>query len=230
MHSSVVRVSPFHSIPKLGMISSAVRAPRSHRGGRWFKSSIIHKFWSGAKASGSNPDAPIMDLLETIKSRRSIRAFQEKEIPTEVIEQFKEALIWAPSAGNLQSRKFYFVFNQQIKKQLAEVALNQNFIAQAPLVVVACADARIKTRYGQRGQEVYMICDVAASIQNLLLLVHQLGLGAVWIGAFDEVRLAQLLNCPDYLRPIAIIPVGLPAEKPSPPPRVSKEEAVELVK
>jgi len=171
-----------------------------------------------------------MELLEIIKSRRSIRAFQKKEIPTEMIEQLKEALIWAPSAGNLQSRKFYFVFNQQIKEQIAEAALNQDFIARAPLVVVCCADKRIKSRYGQRGENLYMICDVAASLQNLLLLVHQLGLGAVWIGAFDETQVAKILNCPDYLRPIAIVPIGFPAETPSPPSRISKEEVVELVK
>lgn len=170
-----------------------------------------------------------MELLEIIKSRRSIRAFQKKEIPTEMIDQMKEALIWAPSAGNLQSRKFYFVFNQQIKEQIAEAALNQDFIARAPLVVVSCADSRIKSRYGQRGQELYMLCDVSASIQNLLLLVHQLELGAVWIGAFDETQVAKILNCPSHLRPIAIVPIGFPAEKPTPPPRISKEEAIKDV-
>lgn len=171
-----------------------------------------------------------MSILETIKNRRSIREFQAKGIPQKLIEKLIEALIWAPSAGNLQSRKFYFVFNQEIKGKLVKAALGQDFIAQAPLVVVGCTDNKISWRYGERGKNLYSICDVSASIENMMLLATDLGLGTVWVGAFDEKSVSKILNLPENLRPIAIVPVGYPGEKPEAPPRVSKEEAVEFVK
>ncbi len=170
------------------------------------------------------------NILETIRNRRSVREFQEKEIPEEIVDELIEALIWAPSAGNLQSRKFYFIFNQEIKEKLAEAALGQNFIKQAPLVIVGCTDDKIAFRYGERGKNLYSICDVAASIENLMLLATELGLGACWVGAFDEERVSRILNLPENLRPIVIVPMGYPAEKPRPPPRVSKEEAIKVVK
>ena len=171
-----------------------------------------------------------MALLEIIKDRRSIRKFQKKEVPKEIIDELIEALIWAPSAGNLQSRKFYFVFNQEIKEKLVKAALEQDFIAQAPLVIVGCTDDRISIRYGERGKNLYSVCDVATSIQNLMLLAAEKGLGTCWVGAFDEKEVSKILNLPENLRPIAIIPVGYPAEKPKALPRVSKEKAVVKLK
>jgi len=169
-------------------------------------------------------------ILKTIKERRSIREFQKKEIPEEIIDKLIEALIWAPSAGNLQSRKFYFVFDKKIKEKLVELAFVQNFITQAPLVVIGCTNSEISWRYGERGKNLYSICDVACSIENLMLLAYEEGLGTCWIGTFDEKEVSKILNLPRNLRPIVIIPIGYPAEKPYPPPGVSKEEAVEFVK
>ena len=169
-------------------------------------------------------------VLKIIKERRSIREFKKKEIPEEVIDKLIEALIWAPSAGNLQTRKFYFIFNQKIKERLVEEAFVQSFIIEAPLVVIGCQGEEIARRYGERGKNLYSICDVAVSIQNLMLLVYEQGLGSVWIGRFDEKIVSKILNLPESLRPIVIIPVGYPAEKPLAPPRVSKKEAVEFIK
>lgn len=171
-----------------------------------------------------------MSILKVIKERRSIREFQAKKIPEEIIDKLIEALIWAPSAGNLQSRKFYFVFNQKIKEKLAEAASNQDFIVQAPLVVVGCTNEEIARRYGERGKNLYSISDVSASVQNMLLLAQEQGLGSVWVGAFDEKEIAKILNLPDNLHPIAIVPIGYPAEKPETSSRVSKKEAIKFLK
>jgi nitroreductase len=170
-----------------------------------------------------------MEVLEAIKQRRSIRQFQRKVLPPGVLDTLIEALRWAPSAGNLQSRRFYFVFNEGLKAQLARAALDQDFIAQAPLAVVACADHRIAGRYRERGVRLYCLMDVAASLQNLLLATRAQGLGACWVGAFDEDEVRALLKLPPHLRPVAIVPIGFPAEHPEPPPRVPKEEAVVFV-
>lgn len=171
-----------------------------------------------------------MSTLEIIKKRRSIRGYQQKKIPKDLISQLKESIIWAPSAGNLQARKFYFVYNYQKKQKLAESAQGQDFISDAPLLVVACADlGKISIRYGERGKNIYSICDVAVSLQNLMLLATELGLGTCWVGAIDEEEVREILNLSKNLKPIAIVPVGYTTEKPEAPSRVSIEEAVEKV-
>lgn len=168
------------------------------------------------------------DILKIIKERRSIRNFQKKGIPEEIIKKLKEALIWAPSAGNLQSRKFYFVSDARAKKDIASAALNQNFIAEAPLVVIGCTDSRISNRYGDRGVNLYSIQDVACSIMNMMLVACENGLGSVWVGAFRESDVSWILSLPHNLRPVAIVPIGYPSSIPSAPPRVSVKEAVEF--
>lgn len=167
-----------------------------------------------------------MEVLEAIKKRRSIRKYKSTPLSSETIDKLIQALIWAPSAGNLQSRKFYFVSDKETKTELARAALNQSFLAEAPLVVVGCADKKISRRYGRRGEEVYAICDVSASLQNMMLLAKDLGLGTVWIGAFEESSVVQILDLDQNLKPIALVPVGYPDQKPARPSRKRKEEVV----
>ena len=172
-----------------------------------------------------------MEAIEAIKKRRSIREFKPKPIPEKVINELAEALIWAPSAGNLQSRKFYFVFNQKIKEELAKTSRDQwSFIAKAPLVIVGCVDYKTAESYGERGKNLFSVCDVALSIQNLMLLSHSEGLGSVWVGAFDEKEVSKILSLPENLYPIAMIPVGYPAEKPEATSRLSKDELIKFIK
>ncbi len=167
-----------------------------------------------------------MEVIEAIRGRRSIRRFKPREIEPEKVEVLKDALIWAPSAGNLQSRRFYFVFNPGVKRGLARAALAQRFIEEAPLVVVGCGDLRIGRYYGERGINLYCIQDLSCSIQNLMLTAFDLGLGSVWVGAFYEDEVKGVLSLPDNLRPLAIVPIGYPAHNPAPPGRVSVDEAV----
>ncbi len=169
-----------------------------------------------------------MEILKAVKERRSIRNFLKKDIPRDLVERLIDALIWAPSAGNLQSRKFYFVQDEKLKKGIVSAALGQGFIAEAPLVIVACTDSMIFGRYGDRGMNLYAIEDVAASIMGMMLVAHENGLGSVWVGAFREEMVTEVLNLPGNLRPIAIVPVGYPSRVPSPPQRVSRQSAVEF--
>ncbi len=171
-----------------------------------------------------------MTVLDTIKRRRSIRDFESRDIPDRMIESLTDAIRWAPSAGNLQSRRFYFVFDPEVKKKLARAALNQNFIARAPLVVVACLDRRIALRYGDRGVNLYAIQDVSASIMNMMLAAEELGLGSVWVGAFNEFEVFEILAMPDHLRPVALVPVGFPSRKPGPSSRLAREEMITVIR
>jgi nitroreductase len=102
--------------------------------------------------------------------------------------------------------------------RLAEAAYGQYFIAEAPVVIVVCTNIRkSSSRYGVRGETLYSIQDAAAATQNILLSIHALGLGACWIGAFSEEKVSLIFNIPKYVRPVAILPIGYPKEKPSPP-------------
>ncbi len=172
-----------------------------------------------------------MTVLETILRRRSIREFTDQEVSEQAMEALVDALLWAPSAGNLQSRKFYFVLRKDMRERLARAALGQRFVAEAPLVVVACLDRRIAVRYGDRGVNLYAIQDVSASLENMLLAANELGLGTCWVGAFNEFDLSEVLALPDHLRPIALVPVGHPAAVPrGAPRRLPRQEAVTFLR
>ncbi len=170
-----------------------------------------------------------MSIRDAVRERRSVREFLSKEIPASLIENLKEALIWAPSAGNLQARKFYFVLNRKKKSKLASAALNQSFIAKAPLVIVGCTDSNIRVHYGERGEHLYTIQDVAASIMGMMLVAHEAGLGSVWVGAFHDDEVSKTLELPGNLKPVVLVPIGYPSSIPLAPPRVSKEHAVETI-
>ena len=167
-----------------------------------------------------------MDVFEAVKKRRSIRNFKEKEIPKDFEEKLKEALIWGPSAGNLQSRNFYFVKDRELKEKIAKAAAGQNFISLAPLVVVGCADLNIEKFYRQRGKEIYALCDTAVSLENMMLVATSLGLGTCWIGAFQENEVKKALDTSHNLRPIAIVPLGFPDSIPQAPERKNKEDII----
>ena len=159
-----------------------------------------------------------MDVLEAIKGRRSVRAFESgKDVSEKTVEGLIIAAQWAPSAGNIQPWEFIVVRRPEIKKRLAEAAFNQSFIEEAPVVIVVCADEnRSSEGYGQRGRTLYCIQDTAAAIQNIHLAAYSLGLGTCWVGAFKEEEASEVLSIPRGTRPVALIPVGYASKFPRP--------------
>ena len=158
-----------------------------------------------------------MDILEAIRGRRSIRAFRSKDVPEETVEKLVDAARCAPSAGNIQPWEFIIVRKPETKRGLAEAALAQTFIEEAPIVIVVCANEnRSSMGYGARGKSLYCLQDTAAAIQNMLLTAYSLGLGSCWVGAFREDEAREVLEIPRGIRPVAIVPIGYPAETPSP--------------
>jgi nitroreductase len=157
-----------------------------------------------------------MELLEAIRGRRSVRAFKQQDVLDETVEKLINAGILAPSAGNIQPWEFIIVRKMEVKRKLARAALNQAFIEEAPVVIVVCAnEMRCSMGYGFRGKTLYCLQDTAAATQNILLTAYSLGLGACWIGAFNEEVAKQAVNAPEGIRPVVIVPVGYPDETPS---------------
>ncbi len=168
-----------------------------------------------------------MDVFEAIKGRRSIRAFQDKDVPDQLVNRIIEAAQDAPSAGNLQARDFIIIRDKKIKRQLSEAAWGQYFIEEAPVVIVVCANGnRSERRYGLRGRNLYCLMDAAAAVQNLMLAAYALGLGTCWVGAFQDEKVMEILDIPEGIKPIAIIPVGYPGENPPSPSRLPLEQVV----
>lgn len=156
-----------------------------------------------------------MDVFEAIKKRRSVRAFTNEPVSAKEVMKLIDAARWAPSAGNIQPWEFVVVRDPEIKRGLSAAALDQTFIEEAPVVIVVCANQLRSSRgYGSRGVNLYCLQDTAAATQNMLLTAHALGLATCWVGAFQEKEARKVLNIPSGVRPVAIIPVGHPAEKP----------------
>jgi len=174
-----------------------------------------------------------VDFWQVLESRHSVRSFDtDRDVSPETVTKLLEAAIGAPSAGNCQPWYFFVVRNQEIKRALAHAALGQWFLSEAPVVIVVCADPeRSALRYGGRGRHLYSVQDTAAATENLLLAAVASGLGACWVGAFDEEEASRALDLPSRLRPVAMVPIGYPAGRPSPSTDRLRLEAVsKLVK
>lgn len=172
-----------------------------------------------------------MDVFEAMEKRRSVRSFDaSRDVPEELIEEILRCGCLAPSAGNVQPWRYIVVRDAGMKKALAAAALGQGFVAQAPVVIVVCADLSSHSlSYGQRGVELYSIQDTAAATQNMLLAATALGLGACWVGAFREEEAARALNLVKDLRPLALIPVGFSSAEATPPRKMDCRRLVTFI-
>jgi nitroreductase len=154
-----------------------------------------------------------MEVVDCIEGRTSIRVFRPDPVSDDIIDEGLRLANLAPSAGNLQARDFIVVRDAAVKKELMRAAFGQDFVRTAPVVVVFCANLERIEHYGERGRELYCMQDSAAAVQNFCLYLHSKGLGSVWVGAFDEAKAAVVLGTPDHVRPVAMVPLGYPAEK-----------------
>lgn len=152
-----------------------------------------------------------MELMVAIRERRSIRKFKKQKVSGEKVAHLIEAASYAPSAGNIQPWEFVVVKKQTVKKKLAEATYNQDLITNASVVIVVCADEkRSSMGYGSRGRTLYCLQDTAAATQNILLTAQSLGLGACWVGSFNEDEVREAVKAPEGVRPVIMIPIGYP--------------------
>jgi nitroreductase len=167
-----------------------------------------------------------MNLGDALKGRRSVRRYEPRSVPREIVQNLIDAAETAPSAGNLRARKYVAVTNPEILKALAVAAYGQDQLKTAPLVIVTCADVdRSSTRYGDRGS-LFAILDAASATMCLLLKACDLGLGACWNGAFDDDLVRDLLGLEEHMLPVALISVGWPSEVPQASPKRDIDEVL----
>ncbi|MHC4944415.1 MAG: nitroreductase family protein [Planctomycetota bacterium] len=174
---------------------------------------------------------PVHEKLDSIFSRYSCRKFRKDPVDPEDLKIFRKILRWAPSAGNAQPWIFYEILDEKVRKVLAAAAFDQLFIAQAPVVYAICADpAEAERAYGHRGETLYMLQDTAAATMSLLIAANALGYGTCWVGAFDEKRVAGILDLDKGLRPVALVPLGRPDEPDQCPGRKAEARIFRFIK
>lgn len=155
-----------------------------------------------------------MEFFEVLGGRHSVREFLDREVEEEKVRRILEACNSAPSAGNLQAYEIVVVKGEGQKERLAEAALGQGFISGAPVVLVFLASpGRSARKYGERGRGLYCILDAAIAASYAQLAAAALGLGSVWVGAFDDRAVREALDA-EGLVPVGIVPIGYPAGKP----------------
>ena len=176
-----------------------------------------------------------MEILEIIKTRRSIRHYKSDPVDEDTINTVLEAARWAPSWHNTQCWEFIVVKDETTKSQLAETLLWWNpcrpasTVTRAPVVIVACAelgksgfkDGELSTDKGD-----WYMFDLALALQNLVLVAHSLGLGTLHLGAFDAQAAARILKVPPGVVVIEMIPLGYPERVGKTPPRKELSEMV----
>ena len=150
-----------------------------------------------------------MDFYEVIRTRRSIRSYRSDPIPEKVLNRVLDAPRIAPSGSNRQPWKFIITKDEMLKQQLVPACGNQSFIAEAPVVVVACGYDIHYNRGGYMG-DMSVLIDVSIAFTHLILAARAEGLGTCWIGAFDNDEVKKILGIPGDANVVAITPLGYP--------------------
>jgi nitroreductase len=170
-----------------------------------------------------------MDLFEAVKDRRSVRSYKDKKVEDEKLQKIIEAGNAAPSAGDLQAYEIVVIKKREQKEALSKAALDQDFIAEAPVVLVVVANQkRSAQRYGKRGAELYAVQDATIAASYIQLAATALGLSTCWVGAYNDAAVAKVVgaNMAEGLIPEAILPIGYANESPRATPRRKLSEIV----
>ncbi len=169
-----------------------------------------------------------MDFYEVIKTRRSVRSYKPDPVSEEVLMRVLDAARIAPSGSNRQPWKFIIVRDEALKRKIAQHCSHQYFIAEAPIVIVACGRNIHYNRGGYMG-DLSMLVDVSIAFTHLILAARAEGLGTCWIGAFDNEKLKKLLEIPDDVNIVAITPLGYPAKEKAFTPYTSRKKLDEII-
>ncbi len=158
-----------------------------------------------------------MDVMEAIRTRRSVRIFDTRPVPQELVKRLLAAAMAAPSAGNEQPWHFVTVTEKRLLEEVALILPNAPMAKRAPLGILVCAELSLEKYPGN------WVLDCAAAVQNLLLAAHGLGLGAVWTGVYPQKErmdgISRIFGLPPGVLAHTYVPVGWPAGLPRPEDR-----------
>lgn len=158
-----------------------------------------------------------MEVRKAILERRSIRKFEEKDVPKETLQKLLEAGVWAPSAGNVQPWAFFCITNKERIHKIQTVS--PGLLGKPGALICICSDQKRAFERAGKGGHTLALFDCAMAAQNIMLMAFELGLGTCTVRSFNQAAVKELLEAPGHLQPELIISIGYPAEFPKPPVR-----------
>lgn len=173
----------------------------------------------------------MQDVMKAIKERRTVRNFEDTDVPEEKLREILEAVRWSPSWANTQCWEVIVVKDAGLKEKLKEIVGGTNpaskSLAKAPVVLGLCARLGTSGYYKEQTTTKFgdwFMFDLGIVSQNISLAAHSLGLGSVIMGLFDHDRVKSVLNVPEGYELVSLMPMGYPAKIPSAPKRRELEE------
>jgi nitroreductase len=167
-----------------------------------------------------------MDVLEAIRTRRSIRKFRDQDVLDELIEKILTAGIWAPSGMDNQPWRFAVIRDKQMKSEIAKLTIHGGILEAAPVIIPIFLDHHVTFDVIKDAQT------MGACMQNMWLALHSLGLGATWVGQIlknkEDVR--KICGAPEKFELMAVFAIGYPAEDGGPGKRTDLNQVVFLRK
>lgn len=152
-----------------------------------------------------------MDVLEAIHTRRSIRKYEARPVPEEIIREILAAAMSAPSSGNAQPWQFIVITDREILDRVPEINPKAAMAKLAPMAIMVCGDLGLEKQPGR------WIMDCSAATQNLLLAAHAKGIGAVWTCIYPEITAIEefriLAHLPEHVIPLSLVVMGYPSQK-----------------
>jgi nitroreductase len=168
-----------------------------------------------------------MDFFETVEKRKSIRQYEEKPVDAKSIRKILDAVNLAPSAGNIQAYRVSLIRNQKARDELMLACMEQEFVARAPVVLVFSAHKKqAEIKYTERGFDLYSVQDATIAAAYAQLAATALGLSSVWVGGFEPLEVSRIIGADPDEVPVAVIPIGHPAEDPERPARKDLKKIV----
>jgi nitroreductase len=157
-----------------------------------------------------------MEFDVVVRKRKMIRQYElHRPVPDYIVNKLIENAHRAPSAGHSQVQEFIIVKDPSTKSKLSETALGQRQVYDASALIIICSNtSRSVNRYGKRGKDFYSIIDGAFASMLILLTSVNEEIGACFVGAFEDDKVSDILELPEYVKPIGIITLGYPAESP----------------
>lgn len=172
------------------------------------------------------------EMMNLIKTRRSIRKFQDKDIDDDTLAALFEAVQWAPSWTNCQCWEVIHVKDKYLRVKIQETLIKNpatKAIVEAPVLLALCGKKNVSGYYNNEASTKYgdwMMFDLGIATQNICLAAHSMGLGTVIVGLYDHEKVNAILKVPDGYDQVVLIPVGYPAKEPNAPKRREIEEFV----
>lgn len=155
------------------------------------------------------------ETFHTILERRSIRKYEDRKIPNDLIQDLLRAAMSAPSACNQQPWHFIVVEDKKLLSEISEIHSGYNLLKDSPLMIVICGEPKATIL------ECYWEQDCSAATENILIAAQGMGLGGVWLGINPRTGehseiISKILNIPDHIRPFSMVSIGYPAKQKEP--------------